>query len=150
GCRGTPGRQVPAAHRRPPPLGRRHRPGLQAATGGRTRLARHETATRPPTGLPPTRRPHPRPRPALLAGAATGPHRRDPRRHHLDPRPRPAATPPRRHLHRPRRHLPPDHRAHPRGPPPARGPRPGPTPEDPPPRHRTRQLGPYRPDQAQP
>jgi hypothetical protein len=61
-------------------------------------------------------RPHPRPRPALLARPAPHPHRRDPHRHDLAPAaPRPA-TPARRHLHRPSRHLPaddhPQHRGH--------------------------------------
>ena len=40
----------------------------------------------PAPGLPPARRPHPRPRPALLARAAPGPDRRDHHRRHLAPR----------------------------------------------------------------
>ena len=85
------GREVPAAHRRPAPVHRGHRAGLQAAPRGRTRLAGHETGPGPAPGLPPARGPHPRPRPALLARPAPGPDRRDPRRHrhgHLAPRPR--------------------------------------------------------------
>jgi hypothetical protein len=37
-----------------------------------------------PTGLPPARRPHPRPRHPLLARAAPGPHRRDHHQRHLE------------------------------------------------------------------
>ena len=58
-------------------LGRRHRAGLQAAPGGRTRLAGHEADPRPAPGLSPARRTHPRPRRALLARAAAHPHHRD-------------------------------------------------------------------------
>ena len=85
---------------------------LQAAPGSRARLARHEAGHRPAAGLPPPRRPHPRPRHPLLARPAPGPHRRERLRPDLArtaPRTRPH---PRRHLHRPRRHLPAAHRAH--------------------------------------
>ena len=81
--RGQPRRQVPAALLGPAPVGRRHRPGLQAAPRSRTRLARHEADPRPAPGLPPPRRTHPRPRPAVLARAAAHPHRRDHHRRHL-------------------------------------------------------------------
>lgn len=36
-------RQIPAAHQRPSPVRRGHRPGLQTAARGRTWLARHKT-----------------------------------------------------------------------------------------------------------
>ena len=52
---------------------------LQAAAGSRARLAGHETGPGPAARLPPARRTHPRPRPAVLAGAAAHPHRREPR-----------------------------------------------------------------------
>ena len=83
-----PGRQVPAALLRPETVRRGHRPGLQAAAGSRTRLARHEDHPGPAAGLPPPRRPHPRPRPAVLARAAADPRRRDHHRPHLDQDPR--------------------------------------------------------------
>ena len=91
------GREVPAAHLRPAPVHRGHRAGLQAAARGRTRLAGHEAGPGPAPGLPPARGPHPRPRPALLARAAAGPDRRDPRQHprhghDLAPRPRPSCS----------------------------------------------------------
>ena len=104
--RGQPRREVPAALLRPAPVRRRHRAGLPAAPGSRTRLAGHETDPRPAPGLSPPRRTHPRPCRVVLARAAAHPHRRDHHRRHLAPRapaPRPA---PRRHLHRPHRHVP--------------------------------------------
>ena len=105
--RDEPGRQVPAALLRPAPVRRGHRRRLQAAAGGRARLARHEADHRPAPGLPPARGPDPRPRPAVLAGPAPDPGRRDRRRGTLDlePDPRRAPAAARGHLDRPGRHL---------------------------------------------
>ena len=66
----APGRQVAAAHLRPHPHPRRPRRRLQAAARRRTRLAGHEGRARAAPGVPPPRGPHPRPRAAVLAGAA--------------------------------------------------------------------------------
>ena len=84
--RGEPGREVPAALLGPAPVRRGHRPGLQAAAAGRTRLAGHEDHPGAAAGLSPARGPHPRPRHPLLARAAPGPDRRDHHRRHLEPR----------------------------------------------------------------
>lgn len=86
--RAAAGRQVPAALLRPEAVRRGHRPGLQAAPRSRTRLARHEDHPGPAAGVPPPRGPHPRPHPAVLAGAATHPRRRDHHRLHLGQDPR--------------------------------------------------------------
>ena len=83
--RGEPGREVPAALLGPAPVRRGHRAGLQAVAAGRTRLAGHEDHPGTAAGLPPARRPHPRPRHPLLARAAAGPDRRDHHRRHLEP-----------------------------------------------------------------
>ena len=107
--RGTPGRQGPAALLRPEALGRGHRPGLQAAAGSRTRLARHEIHIGPTAGVPPTRGPHPRPHPAVLARPTPDPDRRDRHRTHLDHDRHRDAAPARRRVHRYGRHLPPTH-----------------------------------------
>jgi len=94
-----------------PPAGRRHRAGLQAATGGQTGLARPQAGHRPAPGLPPAGGAHPRPRRAVLARAAAGPDRRNHHRRHLAV-PRGRAEPPAgNHLHRPGRDLSPAHRA---------------------------------------
>jgi hypothetical protein len=75
-------------------------------------VERGENSARSPAGLSPPRGPHPLPRPALLAGPATHPDRRDP---HQPPLARPTTRTrphPPGHLHRPSRHLPPPHRTH--------------------------------------
>ena len=74
--RGTAGRQVPAVHLRPGPVRRGRRAGLQEPAGGRTRVPRPEVHPRAAPGVPPARTPHPRPRAAVLAGAAADPGRR--------------------------------------------------------------------------
>src|SRR5207247_1547649 len=53
---------------------------------------------------PPARAPHPRPRAAVLAGAAADPRRRTAYRHDLAPHRHRARPHPRRHPHRHRRH----------------------------------------------
>src|SRR5665811_283949 len=73
---------------------RRPRGRVQAAARGRTRLAGHERRPGPTPGIPLPRRPDPRPRPTVLAGAATHPGRREHHRRHLaqpTPRARPDA-----------------------------------------------------------
>ena len=130
--RSQPGRQVPAALRRPAPVRRRHRPGLQAAAAGRARLAGHEVRPGPASRLPPARRTHPRPRHPVLARPAAGPRRREHHRPDLE-RHAPRARPhPPGHLHRPRRHLQAAHRAHQARPRPARQARHPTAPQDPP------------------
>ena len=76
-------RQVAAAHLRPD--ADRRGPGrrLQAAHRRGTRLARLQNQSRAAPGLPPPRGPHPRPCPIMLAGTASHPCRRNPRRRHL-------------------------------------------------------------------
>jgi hypothetical protein len=73
-------------------------------------LAHPQDRARPAPGLPPPRRPHPRPRHLVLARPAPGPHHRDHHRPHLAP----PARPPRRtapgHVDRNGRHLPATHR----------------------------------------
>ena len=95
-----------------PPVGRGRRAGLQAAPAGRTRLAGHEAGDRPAPGLPPQGGAHPRPRAAVLAGAAVDPHHRDHLRRHLARSSPPAGAGQARHLRWPGRDLPAAHRAH--------------------------------------
>ena len=79
---------------------------LQAAARRRTRLARLQELARAAPGLPPPRGPHPRPCPIMLAGTASHPCRRNPRRRHLaQPASRtgPHAPGHLRHRRRPRR-----------------------------------------------
>lgn len=83
--RRPPGRRVPAALLRPAPERRGHRPGLQAAAGGRTGLAGEKADHRPAARLPPTRGTHPLPHGAVLARSAPHPHHRDAGRCDLDP-----------------------------------------------------------------
>jgi Transposase DDE domain len=92
-------------------VGRGHRPRLQAAPGSRTRLARHEDHIGPAAGLPPARRPHPRPHPVVLARPAAHPRRGDHHRPHLGQDPHRGRASPSRRVHRPRRHVQPAHRA---------------------------------------
>jgi hypothetical protein len=66
----APGRQVAAAHLRPHPHPRRSRRRIQAAD-------------RAAPGVPPPRRPHPRARATVLAGAAAHPRGRERHRRHL-------------------------------------------------------------------
>ena len=99
-------RQVAAAHLRPHPDRRGPGRRLQAAARGGTRLARLQKLARAAPGLPPPRRPHPRPRPIMLAGTASHPCRGNPYRRHLaqpTPRTRPHAPGHLRHRRRPRR-----------------------------------------------
>jgi len=72
-ARGPPGRQVAAGHLRCHPESRGPGRGLQTTPPGRTRLARHEGRPRAASGLPLPRGPDPRPRPTVLACAATDP-----------------------------------------------------------------------------
>ena len=70
----------------------------------RTRLAGHEGRPRTAPGLPPPRRPHPRPHPTVLARPAPHPCRRERHRRHLaqhPPRTRPHAPRHPRHRRRP-------------------------------------------------
>jgi hypothetical protein len=72
----------------------------------RTGLARHQGRPRAPAGVPPPRRPHPQPRPALLARAAAPARGRERHRRHLaqrPPRTRPDAPDHPRHRRRARR-----------------------------------------------
>lgn len=92
----------------PPTQRRRRGPGrrLQATHRHRTRLARLQELARAAPGLPPPRRPHPRPHPIMLAGIASHPRCRNPHRRHLaQPAPptRPHAPGHPRHRRRPRR-----------------------------------------------
>lgn len=90
--------------------------GYKQLIARRTRLAGPEDPPGATAGLPPPGAPHPRPRAAVLAGPAAGPHRRDPHRAYLDRRPRRPARPARRGVHWPGRHLHPDQHSHPRRP----------------------------------
>ena len=76
-CRGTPRRQVPALHLRPTPVRRRHRAGLQEPARGRTRLPGPQVHPRSCDRCSTASGPHPRPRPVVLARAATHPGRRN-------------------------------------------------------------------------
>ena len=78
-----PHRQVPALHLRPRPVRRGRRTGLQEPPRSRTRVPRPQVDHRAAPGVPPPRTSHPRPRPALLARAATHPRCRTPHRHDL-------------------------------------------------------------------
>jgi len=109
---GQAGRQVPAAHVGSDAVGRGCGAGLQAAAGGRARLAGHEVDPGAAAGVPPARGPHPRARRPVLAGAATHPGRRDQDRRHLAQPASRARPAPRRRVHRRRRHRPPTHRHH--------------------------------------
>src|SRR6266700_6379278 len=102
-------------------------PTLSCGTQG---LAGHEIGPGPATGLPPPGRPHPRPRPAVLARPTAGPRRRDHHRADLAHHPRTPPTAAHHHLHRPRRQLPPTHRTHQTPTRPVHRPEPRPTQED--------------------
>ena len=101
---GTPGRQVPVVHLRPEPARRRGRPRLQEPAGGRTLVPGHEVGPRAAPGVPPARAAHPRPRAAVLAGAAAGASRRTTHRADLGHHQPSTRSGPRRHPHRDRRH----------------------------------------------
>ena len=91
GLRRLLGRTKAGLMRTSDPNADRRGPGRRLQTTHRrgTRLARLQKLARAAPGLPPPRRPHPRPHPIMLAGTASHPRRRNPHRRHLaQPAPR--------------------------------------------------------------